>query len=52
MFFKEMVQEVIILGSEMWMMTPCTGHTIVRFQHRVAIWTTGRQPLRFLDVSW
>ena len=27
-----------------------TGHW--RVQHRVAIWITGRYPLRFLDVSW
>ena len=52
MFFKVVVHAVLLLGSETWMMTLHMGQGIGGFQHRVAIWITARQPLRFLDVSW
>ena len=42
MFFKEVVQAVLLFGSEMWVMNPHTGGAIGGFQHRVAIWITGR----------
>ena len=34
MFFKELVQEVIIMRSETWMMTLCMGRTIEEFNIR------------------
>ena len=50
--FKAVVQAVLISGSETWMMIPRMGREIGGFQHRVAIWVTVSQPLRFMDVSW
>ena len=31
---------------------PSHGRVHWGFQHRLAIWITGRYPLRFLDGSW
>ena len=42
MFFKAVVQAVLIFRSEMWVMNPHMGGAIGLFQHRVAIWITGR----------
>ena len=42
MFFKVVVQTVLIFWSYMWVMTPHMGRSIGGFQHRVAIWITGR----------
>ena len=52
MFFKAVVQAVLIFGLEMWVMNTRMGGAIGLFQYRVAIWITGRYPLRFLDGSW
>ena len=52
MFFKAVVQAVLIFGSEMWVTTPRMGGAIGGFQHKVSIWITGKYPLRFLDGSW
>ena len=46
MFFKEVVQAVLLFGSDMWVMTPRTGGAIGGSQHRVAICITGMYPLR------
>ena len=37
MLFKEVVQAVLLFGSEMWVMTPHTGGAIGGFQHRVGM---------------
>ena len=51
MFFKALVQAVLILGAETWVMTPRMGRDLGGFQHRVAQRITGRQPRRLLDGS-
>ena len=43
-FFKEVVQKVIIFGSDTWVMKPRTGRYLGGFQHRVDLWITGQQP--------
>ena len=35
-FFKDVVQAFLLFGSEIWVLTPCMGWTLGRFQHRVA----------------
>ena len=52
MLFKAVVQAVLLFGSEMWVKTPRMGGAIGGFQHRVAIWITGRYLLRFLYGCW
>ena len=52
MFFKSVVQTVLLMGLETWTMTPRMGREIGGFQHRESIWITGRNPLQFLDGSW
>ena len=44
MFFKAVVQEVLLFGSETWVMTPDMGRALGSFQHRVSRQITGRQP--------
>ena len=43
-FFKAVVQEVLILGSETCVMTPRMGRALWYFQNRVDRRITGRQP--------
>ena len=42
MFFKAVVQAVLIFGLETWVLTPRMGRALESFQHRVARWITGR----------
>ena len=51
-FFKAVLQAVLLFRSETWVMTPCMGRVLGGFQHRVAKQITGRQPRRLLDGSW
>ena len=44
MLFKALVQEVLIFGSETWVMTPRIGRALVSFKHRVARRITGKHP--------
>ena len=41
MFFKAVVQAVLIFGAETWVMTPHMGRSLGGFQHRVARLITG-----------
>ena len=45
-FFKAVVQAVLLFGSEMWAMTPCMGRALGSFQHILARRITGRHPKR------
>ena len=42
-FGKAVVQAVLILGSETWVLTPCMGQDLGRFQHEFEKWIMGRQ---------
>ena len=42
-FFKVVVQSVLIFDLKTWVMTPCMGWALGSFQNRVARWITGRQ---------
>ena len=35
MFFKSILQSVLLLGSETWVLTPRIEHALISFQHRV-----------------
>ena len=45
-FFKEVVQAVLLFGSDTWIMTPCMEWDLRGFQHRVTQQSTERQPMR------
>ena len=52
MFFKAVVPEVILFGSEMWVLNPRMGHAQGSFQHSAARRITGTQPKQREDRSW
>ena len=41
-FFKVVVQEVLIFGSETWVIAPRMGRDLGSFQHRFARYIIGR----------
>ena len=51
-FFKVVVQALLIFESDTWVMTPLMGRSLQGVQHRVAKYITGRQPWRIQDRSW
>ena len=44
MFFKAVVQAVLLFRSETWVMTPCMGRALGSFQHGVARRIKGKHP--------
>ena len=52
LFFKAFVQAVLIFGSEMWVLTPCTERAMGSFKKRIAQRVTGRQPRQRGEVRW
>ena len=51
-FFKAMVQAVLILGVETWVVTPRTGRVLGRFQDQVERRLMGRLPRCKADGKW
>ena len=51
-FFKAVVQAVLIFRSEMWVMTPHMGRSLGGFKHSVSRRINGRQPQRMMEGSW
>ena len=51
-FFKALIQAVLIFGAETWVMTPCIGQSLGGFHHRVAQQIRGSQPKWQVDNSW
>ena len=47
MFFKAVVQVVLLLGSDVWVTTLRMGRALGIFKHGVARWITGRHPKRW-----
>ena len=52
MFFKAMVQAVLLFRLKTWVLTPCMGQSLRNFQHRVTRRITGRQPELQEDGGW
>ena len=50
--FKDLIQAVLLFGSEMWVPTPCTGQPMGGFQHRVDLRIMGKKTWRPQDGSW
>ena len=50
-FFKAVVQAVLMLGAETWVLTPRMERALSSFQHRVVRRITGRKPKRRGDGS-
>ena len=51
-FFKAVVQQVLLFGAEMWVLTPRIERALESFMHRAARSITGRQPQRGWDGKW
>ena len=51
-FFKDVVQAVLLLGSENWVVTPRMGKTLGGFQSQVARQLMGRLSRRKPDGKW
>ena len=52
MFFKAVVQAVLIFGSETWVLTPCMGRELVNFQHGFSKQITGIHPRIREEWGW
>ena len=46
------VQETMLFGSDMWVVTPHMEHNLGGFHHRVAIWITVKLPQSQQDGIW
>ena len=46
LFFKAVVQAVLLFGEETWVLNPQIEQSLIRFQHRFAQRLTGRQLMR------
>ena len=51
-FFKAVVQAVLVFRAKTWVMIPLMVRALGGFQHRVSRHTTGSKPQRFLGGSW
>ena len=51
-FFKAVVQQVILLGAETWVLTPRIERELDIFMHGAARRITGNQPRRWGDGKW
>ena len=52
MLCVEVVQEVLLYGSETWVMYPRIGRTLEGFHHRVSHRLRGRKKRRGMDGRW
>ena len=52
LFYKAVVQAVLLYGLEKWFLTPWMVRTLGAFHHRVDYWITGRQLWRGVDMGW
>ena len=52
LFFKAMMQAVLILGLDTWVATPHMGKSLGEFQAQVARRMTGRLMWRTTDGKW
>ena len=51
-FYKALVQAVLLFVSEMWVVTPRIGRTRGGFQRYLALHLTGKQLKRYVDGNW
>ena len=52
MFFKMLLQAMLLFGSETWLLTPHMERALGSFEHWVARRITGRQPRRKEEGRW
>ena len=52
LYFKDVVQAVLLFGSETWVVTSRMGRSLGGFQDQVARRLTGRLPRRKPDRKW
>ena len=50
--FKAVIQALMLLGSETWVVTPRMGMSLGGFQTQVARRATGQLPWRTTDGTW
>ena len=51
-FYKAVVQAVLLFGSDIWFVIPFIGRTIGGFHHRLDFCLTGKQPRRGTYRIW
>ena len=51
-FFKAVVQQVLLFGAEMWVVSPMMERALSAFIHGAARRLTGRQPRKGRDGKW
>ena len=52
LFFKAVIQVVLIFGPETWVVTPCMGKALGGFQTQVTRQLTVHIPRRTMDRKW
>ena len=52
LFFKAVVQAVLLFGSEMWVLTPRMERALGSFHNKIAGLITGRQPIQRGEGRW
>ena len=52
LFYKEVVQAILLFGSETWFVNPFIGRMLGIFHHRMARRIMGKQPRRGVYSSW
>ena len=52
LFYLEVVQDILLFGSEMWVVTPRMGRFLGSFHHSMAIILSVMQPKRQTDGRW
>ena len=52
MFYKAVVQQVLLFGAETWTVTPAMMKALEGFHHRAARRIAGMQPYRLVNGDW
>ena len=51
-FYKSLIQETLLFGSETWVMTPRIERTLGEFHHRVSFHLVAMKPKRYMEGMW
>ena len=51
-FYKAGVQDTLLFGAEIWVMSPRIGKTIGGFNNRVDLWLAGMRPSQDTTGIW
>ena len=51
-YFKAVIQAVLLFGSKTWTATPCMGQDLGGFHNKVALRIMGQKPQQIMNGSW